>query len=206
MPKVSQKYLDIRRSEILDAAILCFSRDGFHRTTMKDIVRQSKLSPGAIYNYFKSKEEIIQAIANRRQAKERELVMEAIEKGSVVEALKRVRDAFFDELDNQKERQRRQVSIQLWAEGQRSPDVQKIVRSSFEEPRKLLSSVLLEARAQGAIAKWADPDTLACFVIATFHGLVLQREWDRNFSAERYKILLDILLTAVAVPSNTIPS
>jgi AcrR family transcriptional regulator len=43
MPKVSQKYLDARRSEILDAAIVCFSRDGFHRATMQDIVRQSGL-------------------------------------------------------------------------------------------------------------------------------------------------------------------
>jgi AcrR family transcriptional regulator len=81
MPKVSQKYLDDRRSEILDAAIVCFSRDGFHRTTMKDIVRESGLSPGAIYNYFRSKEEIIEANAARRQAKERRLVTEAIADG-----------------------------------------------------------------------------------------------------------------------------
>jgi len=198
VPKVSLEYLAARRSEILDAAIVCISREGFHRTTMKDIVRESRLSPGAIYNYFQSKQEIIEAIAARRQAKERELMLEAIDDGPATEALRRVGDAFLDELENTKERLRRRVSVQLWAEAQRSPEVRKIVRRSFEEPRKLLSGVLLEAQRQGAIAKWADVDALASFVIATFHGLVLQREWDSCFSIEPYKRLLDLLLKSVA--------
>jgi AcrR family transcriptional regulator len=198
MPKVSQEYLNIRRAEILDAAIVCFSRDGFHGTTIKDIVRESGLSPGAIYNYFHSKEDIIEAIANRRQAKERELVTEAITDAPSVTALERVRDAFLDELESPKERLRRRVSVQLWAEAQRSPDIRKVVRRSFEEPRKLLGEVLLEAQRQGAIADWADPDALACFVIAVFHGLVLQREWNSRFSVEAQKTLFDVLLKAMA--------
>lgn len=198
MPKVSQQYLDGRRSEILDAAIACFSRDGLHRTTMKDIVRKSGLSPGAIYNYFKSKEEIIEAIAERRQEKERELIFDAIQRGPAASALARVRDAFLDELGNPKERLRRRVSVQLWAEAQRSTGVRRIVRRSFEEPRRLLTEVLLEARKKGTIARWADADVIACFVIAAFHGLVLQREWDSNFSPERHKQLLDLLLKAIA--------
>jgi AcrR family transcriptional regulator len=197
MPKVSQQYLDGRRSEILDAAIARFSRDGLHRTTMKDIVRESGLSPGAIYNYFNSKEEIIEAIAVRRQENEREVVSKAIERGPAASALARVRDAFLDELGNPKERLRRRVSVQLWAEAQRGTGVRKIVRRSFEEPRRLLTEVLLDAQKKGAIVRWADADAVACFVIAVFHGLVLQREWDSNFSAEPHKLLLDLLLKAV---------
>jgi AcrR family transcriptional regulator len=198
MPKVSQEYLDVRRSEILDAAIVCFSRDGFHRTTMKDIVRQSGLSPGAIYNYFKSKEAIIEAIAGRRQTKERELTTEIAGNGSAGTALESVLVAFLNELESPKERLRRRVSIQLWAEAQRNSRVRKIVLRSFEEPRKLLSEVFLASQKRGAIAEWVDPDALACFVIATFHGLVLQREWDENFSVERHKELLHAVLKAVA--------
>ena len=52
MPKVSQAHLDARRRQILDAAIECFAREGFHQTIMQDIVTQSALSPGAIYTYF----------------------------------------------------------------------------------------------------------------------------------------------------------
>jgi AcrR family transcriptional regulator len=201
MPKVNQDYLDDRRSEILDAAILCFSRDGFHRTTMRDIVRVSGLSPGAIYNYFKSKEEIVAAIAGRRQEKERRLLVEAIESGPPAKALERVRDAFLEDIENPKERLRRRVSVQLWAEAQRNPEVRKIVRRSFEDPRKMLSEVLLEAQKAGAIAKWADPGAIASFVIATFHGLVLQREWEDHFSSEPHKVLFDVLLKALSASS-----
>ena len=198
MPKVSKEYLDSRRSEILEAALVCFSRDGFHRTTMQDIVRQSGLSPGAIYNYFKSKEEIIEAVANERQLTEKRLVMDAVEEGGAAGVLERLRDAFLDELDSPKERRRRRVSVQLWAEAQRNPGIRRIVQRSFEEPRKLISEVLASAQMRGEIAKCFDSDALASFLIATFHGLVLQREWDDRFTAEPHKMLLNALLRAVS--------
>jgi AcrR family transcriptional regulator len=169
---------------------------------MQDIVRQSGLSPGAIYNYFKSKEEIIEAVANRRQLKEKRLITDVIEMGPADQALERLRDAFLDELDNPKERLRRRVSVQLWVEAQRDPNIRRLVRRSFEEPRKLISEVLAAARTRGAIADGVDTDALACFLIAAFHGLVLQREWDEGFSVVPHKALLNALLQALSVAAE----
>src|SRR5512141_1828028 len=61
MPKVTEEYADTRRRQIIDAAYRCFARKGFHQTTMRDIYAETGLSAGAVYNYFKSKEEIIEA-------------------------------------------------------------------------------------------------------------------------------------------------
>ena len=47
MPKVLPEYLELRRQQILDAAAACFSRRGFHQTTMQDICTEAGLSPGA---------------------------------------------------------------------------------------------------------------------------------------------------------------
>jgi AcrR family transcriptional regulator len=58
-PKVPQAYLDARRKEIIQAAYKCFFTKGFHSTTMQDIFTAAKLSPGAIYNYFASKEDLV---------------------------------------------------------------------------------------------------------------------------------------------------
>ena len=77
MPKVSQEHLDARRRQILDAAIECFSEQGFHRATMHDIVQRSGLSAGAIYRYFESKDELIQAIIDERHARELSLISAA---------------------------------------------------------------------------------------------------------------------------------
>jgi AcrR family transcriptional regulator len=62
LPKVHQSHLDARRRQILDAARTRFTEHGFAGTSMSDIVTESGLSIGAIYRYFKSKEEIIRAV------------------------------------------------------------------------------------------------------------------------------------------------
>src|ERR1700758_1168029 len=63
MPKVSAQYRDERRAHILAAARRCFVRDGFHQTSMQDLVREAGMSSGAVYRYFDSKDAMILAIA-----------------------------------------------------------------------------------------------------------------------------------------------
>ena len=56
---------ELRRNQILDAAMSVFARLGFEHARMDDIVEASGLSKGALYWYFKSKEEIITGILHR---------------------------------------------------------------------------------------------------------------------------------------------
>jgi AcrR family transcriptional regulator len=51
-----------RKTQILEAATKVFSQLGFHQARMDDIVAESGLSKGALYWYFKSKDEIITSI------------------------------------------------------------------------------------------------------------------------------------------------
>lgn len=61
MPRVSDEHLERRRRQILEAARACFIRKGVHETSMQDIFLETGLSAGAVYRYFKSKNEIIEA-------------------------------------------------------------------------------------------------------------------------------------------------
>ena len=56
-PDVSEE----RRGQIIEAALACFTRKGYANTTIDDIVAESGLSKGAIYWYFKSKDDVFQA-------------------------------------------------------------------------------------------------------------------------------------------------
>lgn len=51
------------RQAILRAARQVFARIGFDATTVRDIIRETDLAAGTFYNYFKSKEEVFEAIA-----------------------------------------------------------------------------------------------------------------------------------------------
>ena len=61
MPKVSEAHRAARREQIIDAAIRCVGREGFHRTTMSHVIAESGLSAGAVYGYFTGKEDLIKA-------------------------------------------------------------------------------------------------------------------------------------------------
>jgi AcrR family transcriptional regulator len=60
-PDVSEE----RKGQIIQAATDVFTRKGFHDARMDDIVKETGLSKGALYWYFKSKEELIIAILDR---------------------------------------------------------------------------------------------------------------------------------------------
>ncbi|MEO8286609.1 MAG: TetR/AcrR family transcriptional regulator [Chloroflexota bacterium] len=60
-PDVSEE----RRNQILEAATAVFARLGFHKARMEDISEEARLSKGALYWYFRSKDAIIDALLKR---------------------------------------------------------------------------------------------------------------------------------------------
>ena len=60
MPR--NKYPEQTVEKILDAAALLFLQKGYQNTTLQDIIDATKLSKGAVYHHFRSKEEIAQSV------------------------------------------------------------------------------------------------------------------------------------------------
>ncbi len=57
-----------KKTLIMDVALEHFSDVGFHATTINHIARHAGISKGLMYNYFKSKEDLLAAIINRSLA------------------------------------------------------------------------------------------------------------------------------------------
>lgn len=64
MTRISKEPLE-RRNEIIDIAEQFFNSRGYEQTTVSDIVKQVGVAQGLFYYYFKSKEEVLEAIAER---------------------------------------------------------------------------------------------------------------------------------------------
>ena len=61
-PKDTPKKGEVTRLAIEDAAIELFMEHGYHATSMRQIAERAGLALGGIYNHFKSKDEIFEAI------------------------------------------------------------------------------------------------------------------------------------------------
>ena len=53
-----------RREQILEAALLVFSRRGYDRATIPDVAREAGVAVGTIYNYYPGKRDLLVAITN----------------------------------------------------------------------------------------------------------------------------------------------
>ncbi|MDF2593732.1 MAG: TetR family transcriptional regulator [Clostridia bacterium] len=62
--KVTKEYNE-RRNEILDAAERLFGTKGYNKCTVNDILNAVGIAKGTFYYYFKSKEEVLDAIIDR---------------------------------------------------------------------------------------------------------------------------------------------
>lgn len=65
--------------QILAISERLFFERGYEKTTMQDIIDELKMSKGAIYHHFKSKEDILQTIMDIRVAGEKALMSEIVE-------------------------------------------------------------------------------------------------------------------------------
>jgi AcrR family transcriptional regulator len=67
-PRSSAQFGEMREEKknlIMNAALEHFSNIGFHATTITQIARHAGISKGLMYNYFKSKEDLLAAIINK---------------------------------------------------------------------------------------------------------------------------------------------
>ena len=63
MPKVSAEHKEAVRDRLLEATRRCLTRKGYEGTTVRDIAAEAGVAIGTLYNYFASKEDLIEALS-----------------------------------------------------------------------------------------------------------------------------------------------
>jgi AcrR family transcriptional regulator len=201
VPKVSDLHREARRSQILRASIDCFASEGFHRTTMGDIIKKSGLSAGAIYQYFSSKEAIIEAIASERHREETTIVQRFLDSGDLREGLSALARDLFGLLERPGEKKRRKVAIQVWVEAMRSKDILRIVRRGLDQSGPIAAK-LEAAQAGGQLPAGVSPAALTRAMLALFQGFLLQQAWEPDVSVDEYLQGVLFLIESAFGPKN----
>ena len=183
MPKVLPEYLELRRQQIVDAAAACFTRSGFHQTTMQDICTEADLSPGAVYRYFRSKEEIIQSMCERGPQEDSDVIREIIETHTTREAMEELTRIFFEGVED---REMCALSIELLAETRRDPVVLESVRTGLHAIFDALEGLVRRAQARGEMRQDMDPVAMSHVMMGLYQGLIWQKVVDPDMDVMAY--------------------
>ena len=170
-----------RRAAILDAAERCFSRSGFHQTSMNDICQAAGMSPGNLYRYFPSKEAIIAGITERHRA-QAAADFDAIEHApSFYEGLAAVARVYMVEHSAEEVN----LGIEIMAECRRNPAIAKLFHDFEADVKGRLVKLLKTAAARGEINPLTDFDSAAAMLMVIGDGVQLRRVADRSFDVEK---------------------
>jgi AcrR family transcriptional regulator len=162
---------EIRRNQILDAATKVFVRQGFQHARMDDIVEESGLSKGTLYWYFKSKEDIINAILHRLFTGDLaylENMMQA--EGTASERLIQLTDHRITGLQQMSSLV--PIIFEFYAVAVHQQSVKQFINEYFQHFRALLEELIQEGINNGEFRKVDARDT-AISITSLYEGLTL---------------------------------
>jgi len=198
MPKLKPETQAARVEHILDAAEICFARSGFHACTMADICRQAKISPGAFYGHFSSKEALIKGIAERDRSTFAAGLAEVMNSGDLMSALNASGHHYAVDEPTHK----RILCLEIGAESTRNEKVGETFRSIDKFVQTSFAKLFERAKAEGKINPSLDAETLALLLMFLGDGLFWRRAIDPEFKAKTAMPAVMSLIEAMLNPTH----
>ncbi|MBI4832538.1 MAG: TetR family transcriptional regulator C-terminal domain-containing protein [Candidatus Lindowbacteria bacterium] len=161
-----------RREQIIEALFDCLAEKGHEKITVKDIAARAKLHYGVIHYYFKSKDEIISAVADYIISRYASLLAERLAgAGSAADKVRVALDFLVDEsIFNRRMNRVFYNLVQMAFERKAIRDsLRKLVRVY----RGNLAQVVGEGVAKGEFAS-RDSSETASLMVALIEGMALQ--------------------------------
>ncbi|MBI5949010.1 MAG: TetR/AcrR family transcriptional regulator [Chloroflexi bacterium] len=173
MPKVPEAHLEARRRSILEAASRVFSREGIQDATMAAVAREAGISPGAIYRYFASKDELAHVCFLGGSA-EVAARWAPVAEGTVdpMADLEALAADSFGRIVDPAERTYTILALEHMLDLARSNDAAGLLAAKDSEAAVtiVLRNLLARARAEGDLPSSIDPKHLAHALMAFYWG------------------------------------
>src|SRR6184192_279334 len=159
-----------RRTQILDAALVCFAKRGFHQASMHDISAEAGISVGLIYRYFENKDAVISAMADRHKKEIHEVLQRAQQAPTLLESLEILFTAHCCEDAPQL------VSafvVDLYAEASRNPHVADLVSDVLQTAMDGVTELIARAPEAQNATNGLSPTELAELIYAVARGMLM---------------------------------
>jgi AcrR family transcriptional regulator len=170
MPPVAIEPVLDRKSQILEAGMVCFAKRGFHQTSMHDISAEAGISVGLIYRYFANKEAVISAMAERHKNEIAEVLKRARQAPTLLESLETIFTAHCCEDAPQV------VSafvVDLYAEAARNAQIADLVRDVLQTAMDGVTDLIAKSPEANRSANGLTPRELAELIFAVARGMLM---------------------------------
>jgi len=174
MPKISDEKRAARRTQILEAAWVCFQKQGLHATTMDDIIRASGLSAGAVYSYYPSKEDLIFAAVTASLGGLTERLAPLLGAAPTPYRLVRGIAEAIDQFTAREGYDLKRIALLGWSEAQRNQRLREIMHGYYRAFREHLAGLAAGWKRAGLIPAGASEQDVAKLVLAAVLGYVVQ--------------------------------
>ena len=199
MPKLKPDTQRARREAILDAAEICFARSGFHRCTMHEICKEAGISPGALYVYFASKEDLIAGLAERDRSEFQERIAPIGGARDILNALRAIGEQYLVEEPKHK----RLMCVEIGVESTRNEKVGEIFRSVDQHIHNSFRELFERLEEEGRIAPDLDAETLAQLLSVIGDGMMWRRAIDPDFKPDTLMPAVTALVGSLLKPTDT---
>ena len=164
------------RDRIIETGAEIIHRKGFNHTGIQEILDAASVPKGSFYNYFKSKDEFGLQIIDYFSAHFKRIAIETLE-DTRVSPLSRIYaflTAFMEYFESQNYAGGCPIGNLAQEMGDLSPAFRKKLSEAIEMMINAYSQVLAAAQNDGKILKNLDIRETASFIIASWHGAVIQ--------------------------------
>jgi len=192
-PKVPKAYLEARMAEIMEAAIKCFMEKGFHNTTMQDIYKATSLSPGAVYNYFENKEDIIAAAIKISQKRNSDAIASAAS-GMPEEALTKLGKIYFSSARESDLAREASFDFALYSEAVRNCRIHEILRVNHDSTLKKLAEVVTHNQRLGVLNDSLDAMAIARVLFSILIGAEIHKAMDTDLDLDSYSAVFEAIV------------
>jgi TetR/AcrR family transcriptional regulator, transcriptional repressor of aconitase len=178
MPRITDERREARRHQVLEAARACLQEHGLEAVSMEMIIARSGLSTGAVYGYFKGKDEIISAAVTEGTAELGAYLVPILsdpQPPPLPELMGRLLRAIEDFGQREDGIDRLLVSLHGWSHSQSDPELKAAARASYRRLRELFAETVRRWQAAGTFGSGADADGLAELLTSICLGFVAQR-------------------------------
>jgi AcrR family transcriptional regulator len=206
MPRVTAAHEQEVKERIVVAALRVFGERGFHGATIGDVVRESGLSVGAIYTYFKGKDDLFLATCDLAAGRGLGELAARLPAGkSVAERLAIAIAFYFDaaEGDLADGPGNADFLVQAWAQADAEPAAREMLRRRREQLVMAGQFLLEEGIARRELPGWIDTALVSRAYIALLDGYLLVRAeqgpaFSRDAAEREARELLALVLAAAA--------